>query len=101
MNYTKIITAVLEIALLLFMTLIYPKLQKIISSKIGDEASEKLLDAVAVFVDAAQQVGNVLSYTGPEKKEYVIERLQEIGYEVTPTIDAYIEAAVFNMKGGI
>jgi len=90
-----------EILLLILALLIIPKLRKLAVEKLGDDEAERLFRFIAEFVDAAEQVGKVLCYTGAQKKEYVIERLEEIGYELTPAIDAYIEAAVFKMKGGV
>lgn len=61
------------------------------------EAIESLKKWVGVFVKAAEMTFKE-SGKGKEKKEYVIEALKALGFEVGATEDAIIESEVYVMN---
>lgn len=55
------------------------------------------VELVRIFVEAAEQVGKALGYTGSEKMVYVQQHLAELGYDLSPEIISMIEAEVLKL----
>ena len=91
------ITNIAEILISLIATLISMFLIPYIKSKHGNEEIVKVLSIVDIVVAAADQLGKTLGYDGEAKKEYVVGRLNEMGYTLDPTLNDYIEAAVLKL----
>lgn len=92
-DITSIVKAVLELIFAIAGIFLIPWLKE----KIGAEKLAKIVDTIDILVAAAEQIANREGYDGAWKKQHVIEKLQEKGYTVDPTIDDYIEAAVIKL----
>lgn len=60
--------------------------------------NKDLLLLIDSFVEAAEQLLKDADPTGSKRKAYVEEQLTALGYAVTEQIDAYIEAAVYELN---
>lgn len=66
-----------------------------------DESEMSAVDSlIEQFVAAADQLLKGDDPTGEKRKQYVIDRLGEIGYKLTDIFNAKIEAAVFQLNRG-
>lgn len=99
MNYN--ITNLVEIVVSLVATLISMFLIPYIRSKHSNEEIRKVIEIVDTVVGAAEQLGKTLGYDGEAKKEYVVGRLNEMGYTLDPTLNDYIEAAVLKLHNDL
>lgn len=93
MNITSILEAVISLACALITAFLIPY----IKSKHNAEEINKVLTVVETIVAAAEQIGENLGLSGDEKKEYVVQRLEELGYTIDGTLNDYIEAAVISL----
>lgn len=93
-DLTTIIEAIIAIVVFVVGTFLIPWIKQ----KIGDSKTEELLNWVSIFVRAAEQIFRE-SGMGEQKKTYVIQRLQEKGYNLDlEAIDDMIEAAVLDLN---
>lgn len=93
-DITTIIQAVITILVFVVSTFLLPWIRQ----KIGDGKTEELLRWVGIFVRAAEQIYNE-SGMGVQKKAYVLEKLQEKGYNLDlEAVDDMIEAAVLELN---
>lgn len=60
--------------------------------------NKDLLLLIDSFVEAAEQMFKLNDPTGEKRKSYVEEQLTALGYAITKQIDAYIEAAVYELN---
>lgn len=94
MNITTIIEAVIGLAAALFAVFAAPYIR----SQTTAAQREELLAWIKIAVTAAEQIYNG-SGKGAEKKAYVLEWLENLGFTVdTEEIDAMIESAVYALK---
>lgn len=69
-----------------------------IKQKLGEAKTEELMRWIKIFVRAAEQIFRE-SGLGAEKKQYVLDRLAEMGYSVdTEALNEMIEAAVLELN---
>jgi len=97
-DITPIFQAVISVVAFAITAVVIPWLSK----KIGAAKTNELLSWVKIFVEAAEQIYRE-SGMGEKKKAYVLNRLQEKGYDLDlEAIDDMIEAAVLelNMEAG-
>lgn len=93
-DITTIIQAIITIIVFVIGTFLIPWIKQ----KIGASQTDELLNWVAIFVRAAEQIFRE-SGMGEQKKTYVIQRLQEKGYSLDlDAIDDMIEAAVLDLN---
>lgn len=93
-DITTIIQAIITIVVFVVGTFLIPWIKQ----KIGDSQTKELLNWVGIFVRAAEQIFRE-SGMGEQKKSYVIQRLQEKGYNLdVEAIEDMIEAAVLELN---
>lgn len=93
-DITFIIEAVITIIIFVVGTFLLPWIKQ----KIGNGKTEELLRWVSIFVRAAEQIYRE-SGMGEQKKAYVLQKLQEKGYNLDiEAIDDMIEAAVLELN---
>lgn len=92
MDYTEIISTIIALIIALISAFVIPLVKKNISSA----TLENILKYIEIFVAAAEQIFDIAQ--GEEKKMYVLQRLEEMNFNVDPEIlDAQIEAAVLRL----
>lgn len=62
---------------------------------------KRLYDTVKKFVQAAEKLGDVGTIPKGNKKDYVVQLLENKGITVTPEIDALIESAVKELDNAV
>ena len=93
-DITFIIEAVITIVVFVVGAFLIPWIRQ----KIGDGKTNELLRWVGIFVRAAEQIYRE-SGMGEQKKAYVMQKLQEKGYNLDlEAIDEMIEAAVLELN---
>ena len=93
-DLTPILKAVLTFCITMVTLVVLP----LLNQKLGRARTETLLTWVGVFVNAAEQIFRGTGM-GEAKKAYVLQMLNEKGYDVElDEIDALIEAAVLELK---
>ena len=88
-------TVVYEIALFALICVVVAAVLPWIRERIGAEKLNKIWRWVCWAVQAAEQLYG--AGAGERKKEYVLELLAGQGLDITPDIDAMIEAAVMEL----
>ncbi len=97
MDLTLIIKIVIMILTAIGIYFVIPFLK----AKTTSSELESLIEFVTVGVRAAEMMYKETGM-GAKKKEYVVEYLKELGYEVDVNeIDAMIEGAVFDLKNSL
>lgn len=76
---------------------IIPKLKAWLETKVGEKQASNIYELIEVFVESAEQQYKSEDKEGTIRKQYVMDRLREVGIEITNEINAYIESAVFNL----
>lgn len=93
-DITTIIEAVITIVVFVVGTFLIPWIKQ----KIGEGKTAELINWVVIFVRAAEQIYNE-SGMGAQKKAYVLQRLQEKGYNLDlEAVEDMIEAAVLELN---
>ena len=93
-DITPIIQAIITIVVFVVGTFLLPWIRQ----KLGNAKTDELLRWVGIFVRAAEQIYKE-SGMGAQKKAYVINRLEEKGYNFDlDAIDDMIEAAVLELN---
>lgn len=82
----------------LLVVCITPKIRQWLVKTLGEAEASKLDALIVTLVKTAQQL--LWDKTGSERKQFVLEKLQEFGYEFTDYIDARIEEVVFDIHSG-
>ena len=94
LDITFIVEAVVTIVVFAVGSFLLPWIRQ----KIGAAKTTELLRWVGIFVRAAEQIF-VESGMGSQKKAYVLQKLQEKGYNLDlDAIDDMIEAAVLDLN---
>ena len=88
-------TIVIEIALFALIAVVVAALLPWLKERIGAERLNKLWRWVCWAVEAAEQLFG--AGMGDRKKEYVLEMLADMGVDITPDVDAMVEAAVLEL----
>lgn len=98
-NYVvSIIAELLWAGVSLLVIVFLPKVVAYLQSKGVEIDNEELAKQVSAFVKAAEQILKDGDDTGEKRKQYVIDCLEEAGYEITQTVIALIESAVFDVN---
>ena len=96
-DITPIINAVILLIASLITIIVIPKVRALLVEKIGREQTEELCRWIDIFVGAAEQC-----FPEPDvKKNYVVNKLQSMGYTVTEEIDGAIESAVLQLHNAL
>lgn len=95
LEYAVEILGALLAAVVLYLV---PKVSQWIKADGSATETTVLLDLVTKFVEAAEQQLKAEDPTGEKRREYVTERLKSLGYEVTDTVIAMIEGAVWEVN---
>ena len=90
----EIIFALFVVGCLYFLSLAGKRLQ----AEIEDGDATQFEKIIYKFVRAAEQMLKKDDPDGTKRKEYVIDRLRELGVEITNEIEALIEAAVYDLN---
>lgn len=90
----EIIFALFVVGCLYFLGLAGKRLQ----AEIEDGDATQFEKIIYKFVRAAEQMLKKDDPDGTKRKEYVIDRLRELGVEITNEIEALIEAAVYDLN---
>lgn len=91
-DLTDLITALVGVLLAILVRFVIPW----VKSKTSEQDRKDLLRWVEIAVAAAQQT--LYQMSGPERKQYVLQFLEENGFDVDASeVDAAIEAAVFKL----
>lgn len=85
-------TVVIEIAVFALLCVVVAAVVPWLKERIGAEKMNKIWRWVCWAVQAAEQIFGAKN--GETKKEFVLELLAGQGVDVTPDVDAMIEAAV-------
>ena len=92
MDYTELVKAIATVIFVVISMFVVPWIKKNISAA----NLEKILKYVEIFVAAADQLFDACQ--GPEKKAYVLQRLEEMNFKVdSETLDAFIESEVLKL----
>jgi hypothetical protein len=91
----EILQAVLTLATAIITILLVPFLKE----KMGEAKYNNIIKWVKIAVEAAEQMYKAYPKSGDDKKEYVIEFLENKGIKLTiEELDALIESAVSKLK---
>ena len=103
MDYEVILNIIIKILAAIFVSfasLAASKLKVWLATKIDEKNLSKIKDYICEFCMAAEQTLKAEDPTGEKRKAYVIEQLMRLNVEVTPYINAMIEAFVYNLPKG-
>lgn len=97
-DITPIILAIIALLLAVLLVFVIPFLKK----KMGHDDFEKLYSVVIIAVKAVEQIFKAThpeGGAGPEKKQYVLRHLEDLGYSVDcEEINMMIENAVYEIN---
>lgn len=94
------LTPIIEALFLLLAGIVTVFVIPVLKEKFGVSRFNEIQMWVSVAVNAAEQLFNQ-SGMGEQKKQYVLDFLQDKGYFIdAEKIDALIESAVYKLKGG-
>lgn len=96
-DITPIINAFIALLASVITIIIVPQIRRLLIERVGNAQTQMLMQWIDIFVGAAEQM-----YAIPaDKKNYVVEKLTELGYTVSPEIDGAIEAAVLQLHNSL
>lgn len=101
MEFNNILTILMELlsfGLLALVGWAVPKICQWLNIKNSDAITQEVMNLIGVFVNAAEQLLKEEDPTGEKRKQYVIEHLQALGYEITDVMLAMIENKVFELN---
>lgn len=75
-----------------------PRLRAWLIARTDRETAEQVLTLTEVFAQAAEQLLKAEDPTGEKRMQYVSERLEELGVEVTEAVIAMVESAVWSLN---
>lgn len=93
-DLTALVQAIVALATALITTFLIPY----IKTKHSTEEIQKTIMLVDVLVASAEQIAPAFGFDGKQKKEYVLSKLEALGYHVDDTICDYIESSVLTLK---
>jgi len=92
-DITPLLNAIIAALATIITAVVIPRLKRWLDAKVGSERAAELCRWINIFVGAAEQM-----FVDPnEKKSYVCEKLEKMGYKVTDEVDGAIEAAVLQL----
>lgn len=100
-DLTKLLTALLEVALSLIIMYLIPYVKNYINEKTTAEQQEKLRMWVKIAVQAAEMIFKEAGM-GVEKFQYVSQFIKDQGFEINDEeLKVLIESAVLELKNAI
>lgn len=90
------INEILSIVFALVIVVISRYLIPYLKTRLEKEGQEQLVELIEALVQAAEQIYNGVKQ-GEQKKEYVVKALAAKGVEVTESVNAMIESAVYSL----
>lgn len=97
-DYLPLANAVLELVVVLvglfFSVVVLPFVRDTLIPWLREK---RVLNLVSKFVQAAEKLGNTGAIDKNSKKAFVLNLLMRKGVEITPVIDAFVEAAVLDL----
>lgn len=100
MNYKPIIDLAIELVVVILAGFVLPKLRAYLSAKLSAEEYAALVKLITALVEAAEQTLKDDDPTGKLRKNYVVNQLKTLNYEITEEVDALIESAVYGINNG-
>lgn len=94
----ELIGKILGAAIVALLFFALKKLKEYIEVSKQSIENKDLLLLIESLVEAAEQMFKLNDPTGEKRKTYVEEQLVALGYAINAQIDAYIEAAVFEIN---
>ena len=98
MEFLEIIVQLLAAAVAALAAWAAPRLRAWLIARTDRETAEQVLVLAEVFARAAEQLLKAEDPTGEKRMQYVIERLEELGVEVTEAVTAIVESAVWSLN---
>lgn len=98
---TEILDVVVRLLAALFvgiMAYLAPKIASFIKINGESVESSDIMKIVLCFVQAADQLLKDDDPTGEKRKQYVIDNLESLGYEITDSVIAMIEGSVWQVN---
>lgn len=90
------INEILSIVFALVIVVISRYLIPYLKTRLEKEGQEQLVELIEALVQAAEQIYNGVKQ-GEQKKGYVVKALAANGVEVTESVNAMIESAVYSL----
>ena len=75
-----------------------PRLRAWLIARTDREAAEQIFALAGIFAQAAEQLWREEDPTGEKRMQYVTERLEELGVEVTEAVVAMVESTVWSIN---
>lgn len=100
MDLTNIYVIIGEILAAAFVALVHRvavQAKAWLEAKTDAQTAQNIIALVEKFVKSADEQLKVDDPTGEKRKQYVTERIEALGYEMTDTIKDYVESAVFDL----
>lgn len=94
----KFIEYIIRILACIFVIFILPTAKKWLSDKIGSDNADYVYQQICIFAQAAEQLLKMNDPDGTKRKEYVINKIEELSVEVNQTVLDMIESAVWNIN---
>lgn len=94
----KFIEYIIRILACIFFIFILPTAKKWLSDKIGSDNADYVYQQICIFAQAAEQLLKMNDPDGTKRKEYVVNKIEELGVEVNQTVLDMIESAVWNIN---
>lgn len=94
----KIIGEALAAIIIFACTCLTRKLNTWVNQKVDAQDREDLLILIDSLVAAAEQMYKKADKTGEVRKEYVLNQLECLGYNISPELDALVEGAVYELN---
>lgn len=98
MEILEIVVQLLAAAAAALLAWAAPRLRTWLIARTDREAAEQILTLTKVFAQAAEQLLKAEDPTGEKRMQYVAERLEELGVEVTEAVTAMVESAVWSLN---
>lgn len=90
------INEILSIVFALVIVVISRYLIPYLKTRLEKEGQEQLVELIEALVQAAEQIYTGVKQ-GEQKKEYVVKALAADGVEITESVNAMIESAVYSL----
>lgn len=99
-NLTAVFDAFVRLFFAVLAAIVLPKVVSWVNARLDAEERNRLGDAVAIAVGAAEQLFK--SEQGKEKKQYVLKLLHDQGFDVDfDEVDAAVEAEVLRLHAAL
>lgn len=92
MDINEILSVVFALVIVVISRYLIPYLK----TRLEKEGQEKLVELIEALVQAAEQIYTGVKQ-GEQKKKYVVKALAADGVEITESVNAMIESAVYSL----